>query len=204
MRADNFRAELPAGYAEAYHINAGSGWQAAAFTAASVAMAALIIAPVLACTDILKRAYAAGAAALLCMVLVGVICLVAYLILHELVHGAAYKLLTGSKLTFGITLTVAFCGVPDIYVTRRTALISLLAPFTLFGALFAGFTAWLYFASPLYCTAAVVLLGLHFGGCVGDLYTAALLIFRLRDSRLLMRDTGPEQFFYLPAEGAGQ
>ena len=143
MRADNFRAELPAGYAEAYHINAGSGWQAAAFTAASVAMAALIIAPVLAFTDILKRAYAAGAAALLCMVLVGVICIVAYLILHELVHGAAYKLLTGSKLTFGITLTVAFCGVPDIYVTRRTALISLLAPFTLFGALFAGLTAWL-------------------------------------------------------------
>ena len=119
-------------------------------------------------------------------------------------HGAAYKLLTGSKLTFGITLSVAFCGVPDIYVIRRTALISLLAPFTLFGALFAGLTAWLYFANPLYCVAAVVLLGLHFGGCVGDLYTAALLIFRLRDSRLLMRDTGPEQFFYLPADGAGQ
>ena len=41
------------------------------------------------------------------------ILLILYIILHELTHGAAYKILTHEKLTFGITLTCAFCGVPE-------------------------------------------------------------------------------------------
>ena len=36
----------------------------------------------------------------------------AYIVLHELLHGAAYKLLTGRKLTFGLTWSAAYCGVP--------------------------------------------------------------------------------------------
>ena len=52
--------------------------------------------------------------------------LVLYILLHELVHGAAYKLLTGRKLTFGLTLSVAYCGVPDIFVYRNAALAALL------------------------------------------------------------------------------
>ncbi|MCQ2122483.1 MAG: DUF3267 domain-containing protein, partial [Fibrobacter sp.] len=55
-----------------------------------------------------------------------------YIVLHELVHGAVYKLLTGQKLTFGFKASVAYCGVPDIYVYRRTALAALLAPFVVF------------------------------------------------------------------------
>ncbi|MBO4770637.1 MAG: hypothetical protein J5563_07660, partial [Clostridia bacterium] len=50
--------------------------------------------------------------------------LFAYIVLHELTHGAVYKLLTREKLTFGMTLTVAFCGVPHIYVKKRAALAS--------------------------------------------------------------------------------
>ena len=42
--------------------------------------------------------------------------LIAYVILHELVHGAVYKYFTREKLTFGLTFTVAFCGVPQIYL----------------------------------------------------------------------------------------
>ena len=50
----------------------------------------------------------------------------AYIILHELTHGVAYKALTGEKLTFGFTKTVAYCGVPNIYVGKKTSLIALL------------------------------------------------------------------------------
>ena len=49
----------------------------------------------------------------------------AYIVLHELLHGAAYKLLTGRKLTFGLTWSVAYCGVPDIFVYRSAALVAL-------------------------------------------------------------------------------
>ena len=62
--------------------------------------------------------------------------MLAYLVLHELTHGAVYKLLTGEKLTFGIRLSCAYCGVPNIFVTRKTALWAVLAPFTLFTLLF--------------------------------------------------------------------
>lgn len=122
----------------------------------------------------------------------------AYIVLHELVHGIAYKLLTKQKLTFGLTLTVAYCGVPDIYVYRRTALIALLAPFVVFDIAF----LLPAFLLPNQWDAfyAAVIFAFHFGGCVGDLYDTFLYLFRFRDPQTLMRDTGPAQSFYLPEE----
>jgi hypothetical protein len=59
-----------------------------------------------------------------------------YVILHELTHGLLYKILTKQKLTFGLTLSVAFCGVPHIYVNKKTALLSVLAPFVVYNIIF--------------------------------------------------------------------
>lgn len=121
--------------------------------------------------------------------------MVVYVILHELVHGAAYKALTKQKLTFGLTLTVAFCGVPHIYVYRKTALIAVLAPFIVFLPVFLV----LCFVLPtaLDKILASVMLGMHVGGCSGDLWVAGLLLFKLRDKTTLMNDTGPKQTFYV-------
>ncbi|MBQ7689504.1 MAG: DUF3267 domain-containing protein [Clostridia bacterium] len=122
--------------------------------------------------------------------------MLAYVVLHELVHGAAYKLLTKRKLTFGLTLTVAFCGVPDVYVYRRASLIAVLAPFVVFTLVFgaAAFllpNAWDKFYAAL-------LLAVHVGGCTGDLWNTLLYLTRFRDPRTLTRDTGPLQSFYVP------
>ena len=121
--------------------------------------------------------------------------MVAYVVLHELVHGAAYKALTKQKLTFGLTLTVAFCGVPNIYVYRKTALIAVLAPFVVFLPVFLV----LCFVLPtaLDKLLAAFMLGMHVGGCSGDLWVAGLLLFKLRDKATLMNDTGPKQTFYV-------
>ena len=70
------------------------------------------------------------------VLLIFLVVLIAYIVLHELVHGLFYKIMTHEKLTFGFTFTVAFCGVPKLYVTRKTALIAVLAPFVVFSALF--------------------------------------------------------------------
>lgn len=116
-----------------------------------------------------------------------------YMALHELTHGLVYKLLTGEKLTFGLSISCAYCGVPHIYVTRKTALLSLLAPFTVFTAVFVTLIVTL---PPLWAFWAVLLFASHFGGCVGDLYDTALLIFTMK-GELLMNDTGPKQTFYV-------
>lgn len=118
--------------------------------------------------------------------------LLVYILLHELTHGAAYKLCTGEKLTFGISLSCAYCGVPHIYVTRRTALISLLAPFLLYSAV--GILC-IFLLSGIYALGAVLLFAVHFGGCAGDLYNVLLFLTVFRGD-VLMRDTGPKQVFY--------
>lgn len=122
--------------------------------------------------------------------------LIAYIVLHELVHGAAYKALTGQKLTFGLTLTVAFCGVPEIYVYRRASLISVLAPFVVFTVLSAALL--LFAANPWIRFYTFCFLGLHIGGCSGDLYNTWLYLTKFKDPRTLTRDTGPIQTFYVP------
>lgn len=197
MRAGNFCEQLPEGYREVYHLNAKAKKTGLILSVGSLVMALAVILPCLLTTDdILDESLAFNLIALLvcCALIIG------YVVAHELVHGAAYKLLTGRKLTFGITLTVAFCGVPDIYVSRRTALIALLAPFTVFSLLFSALAAGLYFVNHTYYAAVILVLGVHFGGCIGDLYMTCLLLFKYKNKLLLMRDTGPEQFIYYPTE----
>ncbi len=140
---------------------------------------------------------------LLCL-LVFLTSLIAYIILHELVHGAVYKFFTREKLTFGLTLTVAFCGVPTIYVYRKPALAAVLAPFVLFLPIF--LTLCFVLPTPLMKMLAAFMLGMHIGGCSGDLWVSGLLLFKLRDNATLINDTGPKQTFCVPyrAENAAE
>ena len=188
----HFEKELPAGYAEAYTIDAADkkiglklNLIGGVGMVVLIALFALIIRP----GKILE-----GMSISRYLILMGAMLI--YLVLHELTHGAAYKLLTGQKLTFGFTATVAYCGVPDIYVYRKASMISLLAPFCVFNLVFGG--AALLLQDPWDKMIAAILLAIHIGGCVGDLYDTGLYLLRFRDPRTLMRDTGPKQTFYLP------
>lgn len=132
----------------------------------------------------------------LLFLLVFIIILIAYVILHELVHGAVYKFFTHEKLTFGLTLTVAFCGVPKIYVYRKPALAAVLAPFVVFLPIF--LTLCFTLPTPLMKMLAAFMLGMHVGGCAGDLWVSGLLLFKLRNNATLINDTGPKQTFCIP------
>lgn len=118
---------------------------------------------------------------------------VAYIILHELVHGLVYKIMTKHKLKFGLTFSVAFCGVPDIYVNKKTALLAVLAPFVVFSIVF--ITAIVLVTNSIAAFILVILFACHFGGCVGDLYVTYILLFKM-GKECLMNDTGPKQTFY--------
>ena len=168
----SYETELPEGYSEAYTVDAKKGKTVLLMN--------------------LAKNYFENYDFLHSIILI--VAMLLYIVLHELTHGAAYKLTTGRKLTFGFTLSVAYCGVPDIYVYRKAAMTALLAPFVVFtpvflipSFLFAN--AW----DKFYCA---VLLAMHIGGCAGDLYDTILYIFKFRSPDTLMRDTGPKQTFY--------
>ena len=190
----NWEKDLPEGYRPVYTINAAN-------TKIGVLLNFVgfgIMIPVFLICYLCIRPLDLSEALNLTNLLIFSVSTLAYIVLHELVHGAAYKLLTKQKLTFGLTLTVAFCGVPQIYVYRRTALLSLLAPFVTFTVLFGALIAALPW--PAGKLIASVLLAFHAGGCAGDLYDTLLFLTKFKNPKTLMRDTGPEQTFYLPDE----
>lgn len=120
-----------------------------------------------------------------------------YLVLHELVHGIVYKFMTREKLTFGISFSCAYCGVPDVFVTKKTALSALVAPFAVFTVAFALPIAFVGDYAALFLS---FLLVLHLGECSGDLYDMILLLFVIKGD-VLMKDTGPKQTFYVRTGG---
>ena len=189
----HFETELPEGYREVFTVDAADQKTGIKLNLMGLPVLAVTVA---AAWLILRPRESGAHTPAVSSVLLFIGGLLAYLVLHELTHGAAYKLLTRRKLTFGIAPTVAYCGVPDIYIYRRAALISLLAPFCVFTVVFGVLTAILQ--APWDKFLAAVALGIHIGSCSGDLYDTFLYLFRFRDPRTLMRDTGPKQTFYVP------
>jgi len=124
--------------------------------------------------------------------------LVAYIIIivaHELIHGLFYKIYTKQKLTFGITLTAAFCGVPNVYVRKKAMIVTCLAPCVILSILFLILTI-IFFKSPLYIF-FMLLNSLHFGGCIGDIYCCLLFLFKYKNKDILINDTGLKQTIYI-------
>lgn len=187
----NYELQLPEGYREAMVVDAKDVKFGIAMNLAALLLMAVIIVPavlLLKPTNFFEY-YSLTRYFILLAVLFS------YIVLHELIHGLAYKLLTGQKLTFGITLTVAYCGVPNIYVYRKAALIALLAPFVVFLPVFT--IPIFLFENVWDQLLSAILLAIHIGGCAGDLYDTILYLFRFRSPDTLMRDTGPKQTFYV-------
>lgn len=193
----NFERELPKGYREVFHINAKDKGTAlwlsvGAFLITAVVFVLLLIPVFRSGVDISD----VSPAEFFIFYGVFVLSMIGYVVLHELTHGAAYKLLTKEKLTFGITPAAAFCGVPGIYTYRKCALVAILAPLVTWTLILAPVVLILGFTSTLYYIGFSFIFALHIGGCIGDGYLACLLLFKYKQNRILMRDTGPEQFIY--------
>ena len=195
---ENYYRELPEGYREAKVVDAKAKKTSVILTLSSIALTALAFVPIAVCCDFEVVFNALKEKTAVVPYFVFLFSMVIYIILHELIHGAAYKALTHQKLTFGFTLTVAFCGVPDVYTSRKTALIALLAPFVTFTVIFIPLLVWLHGVNMVFYAFAGILFAIHFGGCIGDLYMTALLLFKYKDPRTLMNDTGPKQTICLP------
>ena len=202
MKKQNYENELPEGYKQVLHIDAKDAKTGIIMNVVSLLILVIVLAVAyiplkLNNVDILLNFPAKDSTEFPIAMLLFCIVLFAYIVMHELVHGIAYKCLTGEKLTFGISWSCAFCGVPHIYSYRKTAIISSAAPLVLFSSIFGAITFLLYFVSPIYYLLSAILFGLHLGGCSGDMYII-LMLLRYSNPKVLMRDTGPEQFIYIP------
>ena len=192
MEHQTFERAIPEGYREVYHIDAANKKTGLLLTLGSLLIAACLIFFFFLSIDSLSI----DLRNLMKYNLVFLVVMLAYVILHELTHGAVYKALTKEKLRFGITWSAAFCGVPDIYTYRDTALKSLGAPLVLFSVILIPLLIWLYRVDAGWYLVAGVIFSLHISGCIGDLYMTALLLTKFKDPATLMRDTGPEQWIY--------
>ena len=185
---ENFYKELPDNYIEYKVIDAKKKSTVIWFNVISILLAFIIVGLfyVLLKPKINNLLYVSIS------LLVFIISMIIYVIFHELVHGLFYKIFTKEKLTFGLTLSVAFCGVPNIYVSKKTAFFSVLAPFVIFSIIF---LLGIFLIPNDYAKSILILLfGIHIGGCIGDLYVAFILI--KSRGKILMNDTGPKQTFY--------
>lgn len=204
-KSKNFESSVPEDYVLVKHVDAkNDNKQIVIYTLLSF-VPLLIIVPVLCVIANYCSGYNvlnADDVKLLISVWVALAVLIVYVVLHELTHGITYKLFTGGKLTFGLTLTVAFCGVPDIYVRKKASIAALIMPFSVFSVVFLSLTIGLWFISPLYGIVAGAVFALHFGGCVGDLHWILMYLTKFKHCNTLMRDTGPEQWLYMPKSEA--
>lgn len=201
MSNKSFEYELPDGYREERHIDATDKKLGIILNVIAIAVffAILLLAIVpLFINDSYRNTMDLDVVAVALVIFFFL--MLVYAVLHELVHGAAYKILTHQKLTFGLKWSCAFCGVPHIYTYRRTMLISVSAPLIVFSAILLPLTVALFFMNSTLYLVCAMLFGSHLGGCAGDIYVILLMLFKYKDGRTLVRDTGPAQFFYVPNE----
>ena len=194
MEHKDFEFAVPEGYREVYHINAADKKTGIKMTLGALAIMVVVIAVLFAFSDLKQL----DLEKVMLYDVVWIASMLVYIVLHELVHGAVYKMLTHQKLKFGITWSAAFCGVPDIYTYRRTALLSLVAPLTVFTVILLPLTIALRFVDMGWYLVCGLVFAIHISGCIGDMFVTSLFLKKFKDPRTLMRDNGPEQWVYEP------
>ncbi len=191
----NFFDTLPEGYTENFVIDAKSQKTGVIMNVAAIAVFIVftVVAVILKGVDL--KSVSLGFESLIFLIAF-IVAVLAYTVLHELVHGLFYKIFTRRKLTFGITWSAAFCGVPDVYVKKAPMLVTILAPFVVF--LLAAFPFLFIVTDARIFVLLAAFTGIHIGGCSGDLYGAAIMLFKYsKHPELLVNDTGPKQTFFI-------
>lgn len=109
----------------------------------------------------------------LLMILALLLAYAAVLVLHELVHGLFFVILTGSRPHFGLKQMYAYACAPEWYIPRNQFLVVGLAPLILITL--AGFLI-LPLLSPTLATFTLFAMAVNASGAIGDLYTVLWIL----------------------------
>lgn len=110
--------------------------------------------------------------------------MVAYVILHELVHGVAMKICGTKKVKYGFTLLYAFAGSDDYYGKREYLFIAL-APVVFWGIVIAIINP---FVSTAWFWVVYLIQIINLSGAAGDIYVTVKFCKLPKD--VLIKDAG--------------
>lgn len=119
---------------------------------------------------------------------------IAYIVLHELVHGICMRTLSGARPRYGFTGMYAYAG-SDAYFNKASYIFIALAPVLLWGAVLAVIntlvpTSWFWVVYLIQIT--------NCSGAGGDLYVTLRFLSLPRD--ILVQDTGVSMTVYAPKD----
>lgn len=179
-------SELPEGYEQIFEVDLQKNKKIALIinllaVAVGVAMAvpAAFIVPIGALFDM-----SAGLLAYSLRFLTLIIAMVAYIVLHELIHGVAMKMCGTKKVKYGFTGLYAFAGSEDYYGKGAYIFIAL-APVVLWGVVLAVLCPLL--PAEWFWVAYIIQIS-NVSGAMGDAYVT--LKFSRLPSDILVRDYG--------------
>ena len=124
--------------------------------------------------------------------------LVAYMLLHELVHGICMKHYSGERVRYGFTGLYAYAG-SEAYFNKRSYLVIALAPIVVWGVVLLILN-FLVPASWFWCVYFIQVCNVS--GAAGDLYVSCK--FSRLPADILIRDTGVSMTVYSRAERDGK
>ena len=183
MKATNI---LPEGYKEFYSVNLLKDKKTALIVnSISLAIAAVMVVPMLFIVPITSLfSFEDGVGSYTVRFAVLLVSLFAYIILHELVHGAAMKLCGTKKVKFGFTGLYAFAGSEDYYCKKAYIFIAL-APLVLWGVVLGII---LPLVSVEWFWVVYIIQILNLSGAAGDLIVTVKFSGFSKD--ILIRDYG--------------
>lgn len=118
--------------------------------------------------------------------------MVAYIVLHELVHGVFIRIFSGKRATYGFSWKYAWAG-SDCYFGKLPYLVIALSPVVIWGIVLAVINAvvpiewfWVVFAIQV----------MNLSGAAGDLYVTVRFLGFPKD--ILVKDTGTAMTVYTP------
>ncbi len=109
---------------------------------------------------------------------------IAYIVLHEAIHGIFMKLFSDVKVNYGFTGMYAFAG-SSAYFTKMPYIVIALSPIVIFGVLFAVLC---FIVPPTWFWVPYFLQIMNVSGAAGDLYVTYK--FTKLPSDILVNDTG--------------
>ena len=186
--------ELPQGYAEILSVDLQKNKRlallvnaAAILIGVALGVAGHFCVPITALFDM-----SAGIVPYLVRFAVLAVASVAYILLHELVHGITMKLFGCPKVKYGFTGLYAFAG-SDAYFGKTAYLAVALAPVVLWGIVLAVLCAVL--PASWFWVAYIVQIS-NLSGAAGDLYVTLKFLGLPKD--ILVRDVGVSMTVYAP------
>lgn len=132
----------------------------------------------------------------LILVLTILVIVLAYIPLHEFLHGIAFKIITGykPKYVFRIREMSFYCDYNGVFLTGTDEIVCVAAPLVIIGVILALGIVCAFIMKSILVYVSAILSGVHLFSCRGDIYCIWVLV-RLKGKDILVNDNGNQMVY---------